>query len=294
MKVFFRELTIDDIPAIKDISKDIWEGDDYIPQVIENWLKDERCMNYGSFIDEEKREMIGFGRVKLFDRDIAWLEGGRVKVDYQKMGVGREMIRYALDYAKSANVKVAQYDTSSKNLGSIALAKYFGFDRKKSMKVIDAERSEIKIPDSLIREFKKVSVEEAKEIYKALDIGPGDEVSMGWSYKSLKYISEDDGEWYVVNSDAILQVIKFKSLTIQESPEEKDLWIIAYGDTDKAFMLIQTILRKELENTDSKSFQIFCSPELASFVETLGFTYYEGQPLAVILYEKNLSTHKSL
>ncbi|MFX1325240.1 MAG: GNAT family N-acetyltransferase [Promethearchaeota archaeon] len=289
MKIFFRELTLDDIPAIKEISKDIWEGEDYVPQVIENWLKDERCMNYGSFTDEEKREMIGFGRVKLFDKDIAWLEGGRVKVDYQKMGVGREMIRYALDYAKKVNAKVAQYDTSSKNLGSIALAKYFGFIKKKSMNVLNAERKQINLPQSPVLKYKKVTVKDAKEIYKAINISPGDEISMGWSYKSLKYISEEDGEWYGVNFNAIVQVIKFKSARIQESPEEKHVWIIAYGRTDQAFRLIQVILKEELKNKDSKSFEIFCSPDMASLVETLGFSYYKGEPFGVVLYEKKLN-----
>ena len=59
MKVYFRELTIADIPAIKDISKDIWEGDDYIPYVIDEWLQDKNCMNYGTFKDENKTELIG-------------------------------------------------------------------------------------------------------------------------------------------------------------------------------------------------------------------------------------------
>ncbi|MHA2390571.1 MAG: GNAT family N-acetyltransferase [Promethearchaeota archaeon] len=289
MKIFFRELTVDDIPAIKEISKDIWEGEDYVPQVIENWLKDEFCMNYGSFKDKERKEMVGFGRVKIFNEEIAWLEGGRVRIDYQKLGIGREMIRYAIDYAKSVKAKVAQYDTSSKNLGSKALAKYFGFNRKKSINVLDADRKDIKLLQSPLLEVEKVTVEEAKNIYKKIDIGPGDEISMGWSYKSLKYISENDGEWYRVNSDAIVQKIKFKSVTIQESPEEKDVWIIGYGKTNRAFKLIQAILQEELKNKESKSFEIFCSPEIASLVETLGFSYYEGEPFGVVLYEKNLS-----
>ncbi len=83
MRIYFRELTPDDVPAIKDISKDIWDGDDYIPYVIQDWLQDKNCMNYGTFIDEAKTELIGFGRVKSYDKDIAWLEGGRIKVSYQ-------------------------------------------------------------------------------------------------------------------------------------------------------------------------------------------------------------------
>ena len=80
MKVYFRELRHEDIPAIKEISKDIWEGDDYIPYVIKEWLQEKDCLNYGTFIDENKKELIGFGRVKLYNKDVAWLEGGRIKL----------------------------------------------------------------------------------------------------------------------------------------------------------------------------------------------------------------------
>jgi RimJ/RimL family protein N-acetyltransferase len=289
MKLFFRELTNKDIPSIKEISKDIWEGEDYIPHVIDIWLNDEHCMNYGAFRDEERKEMVGFGRVKLFNHDIAWLEGGRVKKDYQKKGIGREMIRYAIDYAKSVQVNKAQFDTSSKNLGSTALAKYFGFKKKKSMNVLNAKRPDIKISKFSSIEVKKVSVEKAKELYPTFNIGPSDEINMGWSYKSLKYLSEDDGEWYVVNSDAILLKITFKSLSIQEGPEERDIWMIVYGKSNKSFDLIQYILQEELKNKESNSFEIFCTPEVASLVEKIGFSYYDAQPFGVVLYEKILN-----
>ena len=286
MMLFFRELRSEDIPSIKEISKDIWEGEDYVPQVIDNWLNDEDCMNYGAFRDERRKEMVGFGRVKLYKRDIAWLEGGRVKNDYQNKGIGREMIKYALDYAKSVKVRKAQFDTSSKNLGSTALAKYFGFNQKKSTNVLNAKRPDIKISEFSSIEVKKVSTKEAKKLYLTFNIGPSDDICMGWSYKSLKYLSEDDGEWYVVNSNAILQKITFKSVSIQE---ENDIWLIVYGKTNLSFELIQYILQQELKNKENNSFEIFCAPEVAPLVENIGFSYYDGEPFGVVLYEKILN-----
>ena len=80
MKLFFRDLTEKDIPAILDISKDIWEGDDYIPDVIKKWLNEDDKLVYGAFLEIEMKELIGFGRVKMFSNGVAWLEGGRVKI----------------------------------------------------------------------------------------------------------------------------------------------------------------------------------------------------------------------
>jgi len=292
MRLFFRKLTTDDIPAIEDISKDIWEGEDYIPQVIENWLQDKNCMNYGTFLDEKREEMVGFGRVKLFAKEIAWLEGGRVKTEYQKQGIGREMIKYAIDYASSLEVKAAQFDTSSKNIGSVALAKHFGFKRKKSMNVLRAERKDIKpfkTPSIVVR---KISATEAKELYKNFNIGVGNEICMGWNYKPLKYISDEDGEWYIINSKVILQKVKFKSIPVRESPEEKEVWMIVYGRPKLAIELIKYILQKEFKYKENKTFGVFCSPEIAGSVEDLGFSYNEGEPFAVVLYEKKFELKK--
>ena len=80
MKVYFRKLTKKDVPAILDISRDIWEGDDYIPNVIYDWLDDRESLNYGVFSELNFKNLIGFGRVKVYDYNLAWLEGGRVKL----------------------------------------------------------------------------------------------------------------------------------------------------------------------------------------------------------------------
>jgi RimJ/RimL family protein N-acetyltransferase len=288
MKLFYRKITADDIPEIKEISKDIWEGEDYVPQVIENWLQDKNCLNYGTFIDDKREDLVGFGRVKFITKDIAWLEGGRVKTEYQKLGIGREMIKYALDYATQANAKIAQYDTSSKNLGSIALAKYFGFRRKKSMFVMSADREEIKKIKSHILDFKQISAEEAKKIYNNLNIGSGNEICMGWSYKPINSISDEDGEWYVINSNAILQKVKFNSISFNEGPEDKDVWMIIYGEPEIAIELLKYELQNELKNKENKHFDIFCHPEMTKKLEEMGFSYHEGEPFAVVLFEKNL------
>ena len=124
MKLYFRDLVKEDIPAILDISKDIWEGDDYIPDVIERWLSEKDHLAYGTFLDKDMKELVGFGRVKMFSNGVAWLEGGRVKVSHQKKGIGREQLKYAIDYAIKVGARVAQYDTSSRNFGSISLAKF--------------------------------------------------------------------------------------------------------------------------------------------------------------------------
>jgi len=288
MNVYFRKLIHDDIPAIREICKDIWEGYDYVPHVIEEWLTDKVSLNFGVFKNETK-EMVGFSRIKLYSNEVAWLEGGRVKIPYQKQGIGKVITNYSIDYAYKANIKVAQYATSSKNLGSISIAKYFGFKNKKSMNVLEAERNNIRLRGDSYLKVEKISAKEARKQYNNFNIGLGDEVCMGWSFVPLNYISDEDGEWYVYNSAAILQKIKFKRIQIKEGPGEYEIWLIVYGKPKIAVKLIQYILQEELNSIKSKYFEIFCHPHIAKKVEKMGFSYYEGEPFGVVLFEKNLS-----
>jgi len=285
MKVYFRELTREDIPAIKDISKDIWDGDDYIPHVIDNWLQDKNSMNYGTFKDEKRTELIGFGRVKLYNNDVAWLEGGRIKVLYQGQGIGKLQLGYAVDYAAKSGVKVAQYDTASDNFASISLAKYYGFKHKKCMDLMMANPDDIKLSNKIVPNMKELTAKDAKEIYKGFDIGPGDEICIGWSYLPLKHITDEHGSW-IHNKDAILQKVNFGRSQDYEVPSEQEVWMIVYGKPKAALDLIQFTIHKELESEELKEFEVFCGLEIVDLIKETGFKYYNDERFGVILFEK--------
>jgi len=287
MNVYFRKLVNEDIPAIKDISKDIWEGDDYIPYVIEEWLQEKDCMNYGTFKDEKKTELIGFGRVKLYNKEIAWLEGGRIKVSYQGQGIGKLQLNYAIEYAKKVGARVAQYDTGSKNFASISLAKKLGFNQKKCMDLVEAKADNIKLSRKISPKLESLIAKEVKEYYIKFDIGPGTEICVGWSYIPLKYLTDEQGSW-ICNKEAILQIVEYQSLFTHEIPLKNEIWLIAYGKPKAAFELIQYQIQKELETNKSLTFEVFCKVEVANLLMEIGFEYYEDERFGVILFEKSL------
>jgi len=289
MKIYFRDLTNKDIPAILDISKDIWEGDDYIPDVIERWLNEKDNLAYGAFLEEEMKELIGLGRVKMFPNGVAWLEGGRVKITHQKQGIGRDLMKYAIDYAIQAGAKVAQYDTSSRNFGSKSLAKFHGFEEKKRMEVLECKISELKLKISDFSQIRKITNEEAKSKYKKMDIGLGDELNIGWSYIPLSSLEDKNSVW-LTNSEAILQKIDIKSRAQLENPGENELWIIVYGDPLAACKLISYTLSFEIDKNEIDLVELYCKAEIVEYVKELGFQdpSWEDEPVAVVLYEKKL------
>ncbi|MFX1310469.1 MAG: GNAT family N-acetyltransferase, partial [Promethearchaeota archaeon] len=267
--------------------KEIWNGDDYIPYVIHEWLQEKNCMNYGTFIDENKTELIGFGRVKLYNKDIAWLEGGRIKVSYQGQGIGKLQLGYAVEYAANIGVKAAQYDTASDNLASISLAKSFGFKRKKCIDLVIANYEDIKLTKEISPKIDKLNAIDVRKLYKKFDIGPGDEICIGWSYIPLKNITDEHGFW-IYNKDAILQKMEFGRSHDYEHPSEKEIWMIVYGKPKAARDLIQYTIQKELESKESKDFEVFCKPDVVDLIKEMGFKYHKDTRFGVILFEKIL------
>jgi GNAT superfamily N-acetyltransferase len=290
MKLYFRDLTKKDIPAILDISKDIWEGDDYIPDVIERWLNDKDNLAYGGFLEEEMKELIGLGRVKMFPNGVAWLEGGRVKITHQKQGIGRDLMKYAIDYSIQVGAKIAQYDTSSRNFGSKSLAKFHGFKEKKRMEVLECDVNKLKLKEYKFSDIREISNEEAKKVYQRMDIGPGDEINIGWSYIPLSSLEDKNSVW-LTNSQAILQKRDMGSRDLPEKPSEREIWIIVYGTPEAILDLISYTLSFEIDKNEIDVVELYCKAEVVKYVKELGFEdpSWEEEPVAVVLYEKKLT-----
>ncbi len=287
MKLYFRELNREDIAGILKISNDIWEGEDYIPHVIEKWMTSKDSLNYGAFLDKNKMQLIGFGRVKLYPNGLAWLEGGRVSSTHQRRGIGRALMKYAVDYAEEVGSRIAQFDTSTENEGSISLAKFFGFKKKKEMSLVEVKRENLKVNRDDTSDYQEITLKEAKKIYRSIDVGPGNEVCVGWQFKPIEFLQESDGTW-IINSGAILQAITRKKSGLSEVPlEDNNMWIIVYGKPTQARDLISTYINYHLKLGKYDVFEVFSSPETADLLLQMGFSYYEGEPFGVVLFEKH-------
>ena len=289
MDIYFRKLKNSDIPQINEISQEIWDGEDYVPGVINNWLKQEECLNYGAFEDIEKSILIGFGRVKYYPNGVAWLEGGRVRPSYQQKGIGRQLIHYALTEAQKAGSKIAQYDTSSKNQGSIALAKYFGFERKKEMQILVTEPSELRLELTSVSDIKleRIDALTAKSLYSTMDTGPGNEICIGWSFIPLDFLSDKEFTWLKLH-DSILHTPNSIIDTIYEKPTEDELWIITYGVPVDNKKLIEYLLSNTIQNYQYNIIVAFCQSDTAKLIHQLGFGYKNDEPSKVVLFEKKL------
>jgi GNAT superfamily N-acetyltransferase len=318
MDLFFRPLTTEDIPAIKRITSDIWEGDDYVPKVIDQWLRtDDGSMNFGVFRDPlVKSEMlVGLGRIKWLSTSKVWIEGGRIDPRFQKQGIGLHMTQYAVEYARTHGATTVQYDTwgNREHLGdpaypqnhaSVALARRLGFEPKDYVDVLElAVDGQFLFPDIPSKHLShKLSCEQAFEFYKHLpsNIGPVAEINQGWTFIPFDFdffVSlKNNNAWYH-NDHAIAQLYNPNSDPIpqdsKEVPLENEFWITVYGEPAHARHLVIDLLQKahrKLPSNSQLKAEIFCPPVISPALLSLGchFIEKEDSSSGVMLFEKTL------
>jgi len=84
-----------DTPEVMKFTQQIWEGEDYIPRVWQDWLND-----YGCFLTvaEYDGQIVGIGRLTQLSPDEWWLEGLRIRPQYQGRGFASHLHQYILSY----------------------------------------------------------------------------------------------------------------------------------------------------------------------------------------------------
>ncbi|MBN2364353.1 GNAT family N-acetyltransferase [candidate division WOR-3 bacterium] len=133
-----RECTIDDLPFITDISKNTWDGHDFLEDVFSDWIED------GNFWAlESERRVIGTVKISVYPCKTAWLEGLRVHKDYQSKGWGRILYDFtakkAAELQSNGTVTTAEFATYYLNEESLSLSTRDGFRLEESFTSFSAE-----------------------------------------------------------------------------------------------------------------------------------------------------------
>ncbi|MHA1584741.1 MAG: GNAT family N-acetyltransferase, partial [Promethearchaeota archaeon] len=266
----------------------------------------------------------GFGRIRWYGNEMGWLEGGRIRPDFQKKGIGRRHIEHSIKIAHEKGVKSVAYDTwasrdnpDDKNIeqnhGSIALAKFFGFKQMDYVDFTMGDLKDIKFPNisDKAKDFHHVSKEEAFDIYKKLI--HGEFLNQTWRYipfsRSWFLKLTGNCEW-VASSDnnAIIQVIHKDSIIGIEGPGKNEIDLIAYGESKTAFELIFAFIQKIKESEIEKAsieeeagvkeiikseilekLSIFSPAPITDLLIPYGFHFYNPEPSGVILFKKDFS-----
>lgn len=102
----------------------VWEGNDYIPQVWDDWLADGTG---AMFIGELDGKPVALAKMTVIEDGEDWFEGLRVDPDYRGRGLSRVMLRHCVVYARNRGVRVLRFITSDRNLAMHRIGADLGF-----------------------------------------------------------------------------------------------------------------------------------------------------------------------
>lgn len=151
-----------------DISKDVWEGRDYIPRVFDRWVSDSGAEFQAAEIEGV---VVGMQRLRPYAPGLIWYEGLRVASDRRRQGIARAMLDAAIAEAREQGFHEMRLAT--RDLPAIRLFESAGFTGLVEMKWWRGLRVEggepARMPDGA----------EARKLWPAIESSPGIQLYTG-------------------------------------------------------------------------------------------------------------------
>eukprot|EP01112_Ceratiomyxa_fruticulosa_P002993 TRINITY_DN133_c0_g1_i2.p1 TRINITY_DN133_c0_g1~~TRINITY_DN133_c0_g1_i2.p1 ORF type:complete len:304 (+),score=45.97 TRINITY_DN133_c0_g1_i2:242-1153(+) len=127
----FRRLESSDLPAVKDICSDVYDGRDTLPTTLfPKWIESESSFPFGVEVlnSSGSYELAGIANIATTKTGIAWFQGLRVHRNYRRMRLAEKLHDHRIYFCKhSLNASRIQYVTNEKNTPARKLAEKFGF-----------------------------------------------------------------------------------------------------------------------------------------------------------------------
>ena len=151
-----------DRERVVDLTRDIWNGHDYVPRVFDDWVSDSASAFQAIELDGI---VVGLQRLRPYAPGLLWYEGLRVASSHRRQGLARHMLQSAIAQAREQGFRELRLAT-----GNPAAAKLFeeeGFiclqDNRwwKGLRVEGGESPRIPGPS------------EAEKLWAGIDTSPG-------------------------------------------------------------------------------------------------------------------------
>ncbi|MBD3405332.1 MAG: GNAT family N-acetyltransferase [Candidatus Lokiarchaeota archaeon] len=203
-----RKLNKDDFEDILEISKSIWEGHDYVPEVFVEWIENPLSHVFGIEIDGK---VVSIANLRIIDQGkTGWMEGLRVHVDYRGKGLANEITDYLVEQAKKLDLDRLRYTTASRNVESLSIAQRVGLVQLFRLGIFwNSDISEIDIED----DTEKVKLIDATSLHSLIDRVPIKEniIIQDWkavdaTLAGLHSLEEKNRFWISINDIVNLSI----------------------------------------------------------------------------------------
>ena len=151
-----------DRERILEITRDVWEGHDYLPRVFDGWVSDAAAAFQAVEVDGV---VVGVQRMRPYAEGLVWYEGLRVASSHRRRGIARSMLESAIAEAREQGFREMRLATG--NAEAVPLFESVGFKRLIDVRWWRAGRVEggdpARIPDP----------KDAERLWSAVASSPG-------------------------------------------------------------------------------------------------------------------------
>ncbi len=119
-----RSAAVSDRAAILAIAAQVWDGNDYLPDVIDDWLRPGPAQLIVASLDDR---VVGLARYVAEFPGFAWLEGLRVDPAEQGKGLAKALTARMVEMADQSGADLAALSTYLDNYASQKVSAAFGF-----------------------------------------------------------------------------------------------------------------------------------------------------------------------
>jgi len=287
-RVLCRPALPKDTADVMELTRTIWDGNDYVPQVWEKWLADPDGL---LAIAEYGEKVVGLAKLTRLEAQEWWLEGLRVHPEFEGRGIASHLNDYLLAYWEQHCQGVIRLATGSHRLKVHHLCERNGFQRVAEFAPFSAPIMEPFSPDEQVTIFRPLQETEIQEALKFIQPNPltgraAGLMNLGWQWAQpsarflLQTIQRDRAWWWRGKTGLLLVAEDDED---QQTPIPVIQLIACPFEKLGGFLLDYQRLMAFLGYTKTS----WVAPLSAELQETLSAAgFYRDWELSIYIYEK--------
>ena len=197
-----------------EMTSQIWEGDDYLPEVWQDWLFDPQGL---LAVAEFRGKIIGIGKLTMLSKQDWWLEGLRVHPKFEGQRIASRIQTYLLEIWEKIGSGMLRFATVSSREPVKHLAHVNGFHMVGEYSTFKApSRCDISKNED---PFSQIEQHENGAVVDWLTAPPGEKLvfglmNLGWQFAPPKeeylteYLEEDLAWWWHQDRGLLILVEK--------------------------------------------------------------------------------------
>ncbi len=269
------KVKVSDRQEVTELSKLIWGGHDYIPELFDEWVKEG-----GFYCGRVDGRIVALDNYSWQKNGIIWLEGLRVHPDHRGHRFGRQMAEGLQKIIDTLDYRLLRFFTAEINIESIHMAEEKGF--RVVADFIYLLYPEGKFPDTVDGDFSDITRESNLDEVKAF-VTSSEEYRLGYGQYLASWVALDmddelmqqeveAGNCYAVRKEGKIQALAFFHGYL---PYNALNFAFLAGEPKAAKRLMHYGLKICVENGYEWYTVNTPLPRLAKAAEEAGFVYSE-------------------